>query len=604
VPWLGLVVSTAVLVIVSTLWWKEASERRTLHAETVPEIRALMASDLTTAWRHTRDVMERAPRDPVLQQLWLDLTLPVSLTSEPEGAMVETRGYRELGEDWINLGVTPIDDARLPIAPMRFRVSREGYRTIETAPSILPAARPFILHPEDDAPEGMVYVEAGPVTYMLESRDLPGFWIDRLEVTNAQFRQFIDDGGYQRPELWRHPAIDQGRELAWEELMARLVDSTGLPGPSTWSKGTYPDGRGDHPVDGVSWYEAAAYAEYVGKQLPTVFHWYRAAGLGTPQLQQFSDILMMSNFNSSGTVPAGSLDGLGHSGTLDMAGNVAEWCLNPDGDQRHILGGSWMETHYRFRDPEAWPPLERRPGFGFRLMQASDSLTDELVANISFPDRDLGDPVEEELFAIYARQFNYDRIPLNAQVDEIDESHRDWRREWISFDNAYGDDRVIAQILVPRHVQPPYQAVIYFPAGDAVLLDSSRQAGLSHVEFFVRSGRVVIYPVVRGTFERKQPAGTGPQGCPKPARLSGHRHAPHSGLPSDPPGHRPRSHHALQHQLWRDTGTLSAGRGATLRGRDRGIRGNDRRRTLPRGNALAGLPGTRHPAHAARQRQA
>jgi len=507
---LGLAISLVILLAVSLLWWKEAMERRWLHGEAVPEIRQLMESDLTAAWRRAREIYLDFRPDPVLEQLWLDLTLPMDLTSEPEGALVEVRGYRELDRQWIELGRTPISEARLPIAMLRFRVTLDGYRTIESAPGILPSAQPFILHAVDSAPDDMVFVEAGPVTYIDQTRDVPGFWIDRLEVTNAQFRRFIDEGGYRRPELWRHVAHDNGQELTHEQLLERLVDTTGMPGPSTWAMGTYPEGHDEYPVEGISWYEAAAYAEFVGKQLPTVFHWYRAAGLGTPQLQQFSDILVHSNFNSRGTVPVGSLAGLGHNGTLDMAGNVAEWCHNADGELRHILGGSWMETEYRFRDPEARNPLERRPGFGMRLILQDTPSADELLAEVQFPARDLAEPVDDNTFTILARQFDYDPLPLDARIDEVDHNHRDWRREWVSFSAAYPDERVIAQVFLPRHAEPPYQTVIYYPAGDVLMLDSSRIAGLHHIEFFVRSGRAVVYPVLLGTLERKRTVAGGP----------------------------------------------------------------------------------------------
>ena len=511
-PWLALLLSVTVLIAVSSLWWKESSERRWLHSQAIPEIRTLMDEDLTTAWRHAHQVRQRVRADGMLEQLWLDLTLPTTLTSEPEGALVEVKGYRELDEDWIVLGHTPLEDVRLPIAMLRFRVSSPGYQTLEAAPSILPMPKPFILYPDDGVPDGMVYVQPGPVMYMGQRRNVPGFWIDRLEVTNREYRRFVDAGGYRRPEFWQHAAAVDGRELPWDELMAHLVDATGLPGPSTWAMGTYPEGQADHPVEGVSWFEAAAYAEFVGKQLPTTFHWYRAAGLGTPQLQQFSDILLHSNFNSNGTVPAGSLAGLGHNGTLDMAGNVAEWCLNADGDggQRHILGGSWMETQYRFQDPEAWPPLERRPGFGIRLVLNDEPPDERLLADIAFPDREFDAPVDDATFDIYARQFDYDDLALEAVIDEVDDSHPDWRREWVSFAAAYPNERVIAQVFLPRNAEPPYQTVVYYPAGYAMLLDSSRQAGLQHIEFFIRSGRAVVYPVLLGTFERKLPPVDGP----------------------------------------------------------------------------------------------
>ncbi len=72
--------------------------------------------------------------------------------------------------------------------------------------------------------------------------------------------------------------------------MALFRDRTGRPGPATWEVGSFPEGQADFPVSGVSWHEAAAYAEFAGKSLPTLHHWFRAADsrdlLGPAALQQ------------------------------------------------------------------------------------------------------------------------------------------------------------------------------------------------------------------------------------------------------------------------------------------------------------------------------
>ncbi len=504
---LGLV---AALALVLGLWWNQVSVHRWLEREALPEIRQLAGEDLARAWRRLREVRERAPRDERLEQLWLDIALPNRLLSEPPGAEVAVRGFREADADWIVLGRTPLEDVRLPLAQLRFRVMLDGYAPIESAPAILPLAAPFVLRPAEEARDGMVYVPAGSVTYLGQSRELPGFWIDRHELTNRQYREFVEAGGYRRSEFWRFPVQVDGRPLSFAELTAGLVDSTGLPGPSTWSMGTYPAGQGDHPVEGISWYEAAAFAEFAGKQLPTVFHWRRAAGLGIPQHQNFSDVLLVSNFNSSGTVPVGSLDSLGSHGTFGMSGNVGEWCFNADGDLRHFLGGFYREAGYRFADVEARHPLERGPGFGVRLMLQDEPLAAEVLAEVVAPDRTLPPPVDDDTFRLYARQFEYDRSPLNARVEETDDSHAHWRRERVSIDAAYGNERLILQVFIPHRSRPPYQGVINFPGGDALLLDSSRQAGLHHVEPFLHTGRAVVYPVYQGTFERKLPTRPGP----------------------------------------------------------------------------------------------
>src|SRR5262249_5676099 len=143
------------------------------------------------------------------------------------------------------------------------------------------------------------------------------------------FQEFVEQGGYGEPKYWKEPFIDfnerdrQRREPSWADAMKRFVDQTGQPGPSTWRSGTYPSGEADYPVRGVSWYEAAAYAKFAGKSLPTLAHWIRASGH-----PHWASIYPLSNFGRSGPAPVGTYEGLGPFGTLDMAGNVKEWCWN------------------------------------------------------------------------------------------------------------------------------------------------------------------------------------------------------------------------------------------------------------------------------------
>jgi DNA-binding winged helix-turn-helix (wHTH) protein len=507
---LGLAVCVVALVALSINWNRQTSEQRWLHNQALPEIRVLIEEDVTRAWRLAKAARDRVGNDPQLEQLWLDLTLPASFHSDPAGAEILVDSYQSTEQDWLSLGRTPIDEVRLPLAQLRLRVELEDHVPIEAAPSLLPVPAPLKLHRPEETPSGMVFVSGGPVTYYLERRELPDFWIDQHEVTNRQYLDFIEDNGYRRPEFWPDAVDQDGAKLDFDQLMALLIDATGLPGPSTWQLGTFPEGEENHPVNGISWFEAMAYANWSGKQLPTVFHWFRAAGLGTAQVANFSGIIEASNFSGRGTAAVGSLDGLGPYGTYDMAGNVREWCLNNSGPKRHSLGASYLDVNYQFRDINAFDPLHRTSGMGMRLMMQTTEMAADLAVEIEIAERLVNEPVDDATFSLYARMYDYDPVPLEAKVEEIDDSHRAWRRERVSFRAAYSDERVAVQIFLPRNSSPPYQTIVHWPGGDALLVGSSRDAGLIQIEPFLRTGRAVVYPVYQGTFERRQNLLPGP----------------------------------------------------------------------------------------------
>jgi dienelactone hydrolase/predicted Ser/Thr protein kinase len=494
----------------------------------IPEAQKLL--EFNDAWRNLVPVYRLAekieavvPKEPRLAGILAQCSRRINITTEPAGANVFFKEYTSPESEWAFLGVTPVTKARLPVGIFRWKIEKDGYETVYAAASTWgdisdpgeqighnDLAR--VLDKEGTLPPGMARVHGEETP----SGRLPDFFIDRCEVTNRQFKEFVAAGGYRDRKYWPQKFVEGGKELNWEEAVKRFVDQTGLPGPSTWQAGDYPEGQADYPVSGVSWYEAAAYAEFAGKSLPTNDHWGIARGeyttlIQVPQLGGFAILAPFSNFQGKGLVPVGSLPGLTAYGALDMAGNVREWCWNEAEHGRMIRGGAWGDNPYMFSNLSQAPAMERSPKDGFRCAVYPDrkSLPASVfqpVKPVEIKDLRKEKPVPDDVFRVYRELFSYDRTDLKAKV-ETREERPDWVHEVVSFDAAYGGERVLAHLFLPKNAAPPYQAVVYFPGSQSINERSSREIESYYefpmfLSFVVKNGRAALYPVYKGTFER------------------------------------------------------------------------------------------------------
>ncbi len=203
-----------------------------------------------------------------------------------------------------------------------------------------------------------------------------GFWIDRLEVTNAAFAAFVAGDGYTTQAYWS----DDG----WEWVSRRDPDR--LPADCATSDD-------DHPRACITWFEAEAYAAWRGGRLPTEAEWEFAAR--GPESLVFPwgndwDASRTNLVDSEGTVPVGSYPaGASWVGALDMTGNVMEWVSDwwsftyyeeevgtdpqgpPDGVKKVEKGGWWGSVPFvgraayrHFEDP----PTYRDEHIGVRIV--------------------------------------------------------------------------------------------------------------------------------------------------------------------------------------------------------------------------------------------
>ena len=183
----------------------------------------------------------------------------------------------------------------------------------------------------------MALIPAGNVPLILcdgnlASVDLQAFYLDRCAVTNRQYQKFVQSGGYDDLQIWPTEV--------WPSV-ARFTDRSGQPGPRDWENGKFPAGKAEHPVVGVCWYEAVAFARWVGKRLPTAAEWQKAGGWpeqltgGMCNRYPWGNMFEPTrvNLSPSGlgqTVPVREYpNGATPNGIYQMSGNVWEWLSDP-----------------------------------------------------------------------------------------------------------------------------------------------------------------------------------------------------------------------------------------------------------------------------------
>jgi len=498
-------VPVAVLIIAALLagvwFYSRYQKRQWAQEQALPQAQKLIDQQKPMeGYRLYRQAVKDAPRDPVIEK-WAGqhlLLFPVITT--PPGADAYAKDYTDVNGPWEYLGQTPLSNLRLPFGHYRWKFTKPGYMPIEVGAETNITHQGVILDPPGALPPGMVHVSAGVVQIGSQPEvQLPDFFIDQYEVTNREYKKFIDAGGYREQRYWKFPFVKDGRKLSWQEAISQFLDKTDRPGPSTWEVGSYPAGQENYPVSGVSWYEAAAYAEFAGQSLPTIYHWYRAADMGL-----FSDILVLSNFSTKGPAPVGSYSGLGAFGTYDMAGNVKEWCMNTSGDRHYLLGGAWNDPVYMYQEADARQPFDRSPTNGIRTVKYRQAVSSTLLQPVNQLHRDFSHekPVPDAVFNAYASLYAYDRTPLEAKIEGEDDSSPYWRKQRITFNAAYGNERVPAYLFLPKTASAPYQTVVYFPHSGATVTHTFDDTQLIFVDFLIKSGRAVMFPIYANTFER------------------------------------------------------------------------------------------------------
>jgi hypothetical protein len=506
-------IAALLVTVVGAGWFfHRSSKRQWAREEAVPRIASLVAEGKPLA---AFGVLEKAqgylPDDPKIKQLADQNTLVASVTSSPAGATAAIQDYATPDGPWRVLGTTPLNNVTLPKGFFRWKISSAGAADLIEGLNAKTSMN-FGLDVQQSSPAGMVRVPGETWSDMIAfigwvgPYSMPPFYLDRFEVTNRDYQKFVDSGGYEKKEYWKEKFIRAGREIPWADAMTQFRDTTNRPGPAGWVAGHYAEGQANLPVSGVSWFEASAYAAFVGKSLPVLPQWYMGA---PPDDSRY--IVPVSNIPGTAPAKIGAYKGVGPYGTYDMAGNLREWVANADdNDNRFILGGSWKSPAYFYYSPETLSPFDRSQENGFRCVKNITPLAQTATAPIKRVEaRDFAryKPASDDVFRAYETMYAPSTAPLNDTKGAVVAETADWREEKVTLDTGYRGERIAVYLFLPKHVRPPYQTVLFFPSARVdFIADNQNGKALGDLQFFdyvVQSGRAVVYPIYQDTYERR-----------------------------------------------------------------------------------------------------
>ena len=326
------------------------------------------------------------------------------------------------------------------------------------------------------------------------------FYMDRYEVSNKEFKEFVDANGYYKEEYWPTKLMHNGTEISFNDVKTSFVDKSNFPSPKNWVQGTYENGKDLFPVSGISWYEASAYAKFRNMSLPSVAEWFYAFDRNRPERALKNANINSYNYTKS-RIESNSVN---NNGIFDMAGNVREWVSNNiiDDHSKGILGGSFADDTYvpfDFYSQDAW---NRSSYNGLRLVK---KIEPDNSGEIFYKREKLRNFYEnyrttEKEWNLMESLYMYDKNKIS--FESVNTSKVTGQEFYCTSSNVISSNMTmpIHHLQANPNVKSK-KAIIYFPGSNALYRDKLNYP--TSVTAMVNSGIDVIFPEYLSTYSRK-----------------------------------------------------------------------------------------------------
>jgi hypothetical protein len=513
---IGNVVVTGLLLILFLYFFKKSQSKDDLLTEQLPEIsNAFDKGDILFVFKKTKSLLENYPDNEILKNFFVKSSWNINVDSD----LKETEVYVKFPKDtiWNYIGFTPIDSLRVPglgedLIDFTLKLKKGDVEYITEGEQY----GYFEISLLKDVPPGFIYKKIKeninmnmPGVFLGPDNLIPSFGVSKTEVTNLQFKQFIEDGGYNKPKYWDFPFYFEGEEFTYDKTIKLFTDKFGKFGPANWIYGEFPDGEENFPVQGISWFEARAYAKYKELSLPNIFQWLDAASLSGFKFKLPN--LSGSNFNSNKPRDVNESDN-----EIDLlpniAGNVREWTNTSHGNNRKvILGGSYTEDEYTFNSFYSISPFDRSIENGIRLVKNLKEIyqfNDNFIAKYFERDFYKEQDVSDEVFEVYKSQFDYPNKPLDVVEKIIESSNKNYRIEKFEMPTPYkSEEKLYGYIISSKKFNGKTKPIIEFPSALAIFNDDLKISDdiIKEKKYLLDEGHSIIMPVYFNTWGREKP---------------------------------------------------------------------------------------------------
>ena len=504
------------LVSLFVYFFKKINDNDSLINEKIPEIIKLFdEGKVNMVFLETKKLIEDYPKNEILKNYFEKSSQFAYLKTDTNGVEVS---IKYSGDSIFNfIGTTPIDSFPVP-RNRRSHVLKLKYEGREYIQNSKLYHDYFLPDSKINVPENhKVFLGANSWMFLqgvnFDNVKIAPFSISKNEVSNEDFQDFVDNGGYENPLYWDFPFQIGDKILDFNSTVKLFTDKFGKLGPANWSYGKYPSGLENHPVTGISWFEAKAYANYKKMSLPNIFQWLYASGLPEDWFEINRSVTNESNYNSTQTRAVDNSGG-SYNELNNIGGNVKEWTLNPNGKEKEkfsILGGSFSEQPYTFNNYYSLSPMDRSIGNGIRLSQnlntsknleQNNFIVEQFERNII----DLPD-VSDELFEFYKTQFDYDKSSINATTTNILNFQEGYTAQKFELETTYdSEEKLFGYIVYSNKFKDKYDPVIYFPNASSITNnnDSNLYQDMFGMKHLVDEGYAIIHPIYHNTYSRQK----------------------------------------------------------------------------------------------------